>query len=98
MRAQVPEPRSSTATSFAPGSWPCSARSIGPVDIRMRGLHPVSSDINDLIARMERMEGDLVARADPRRYFHSTYLRTTRAVADEIAAGGFVDPEWVERW
>ena len=39
--------------------------------------------IEELIAKMEAMEADLVARNDARRYFHSTYLRTTRAVHDE---------------
>ena len=35
---------------------------------------------------------------DKRRYFHATYQRTTIAVAEELKRGGFVDPEWVERW
>lgn len=52
----------------------------------------------DLIAAMESIEVDLVAAGDPRRYFHSTYLRTTKAVRDEFARGGFADRDWVERW
>lgn len=47
---------------------------------------------------MEKIEADLIQRADQRRYFHSTYLRTTRAVRDEIKRGGFVDGAWTERW
>jgi hypothetical protein len=35
---------------------------------------------------------------DRRRYFHATYLRTTRAVAEEIDRGGFLDGGWLERW
>jgi hypothetical protein len=35
---------------------------------------------------------------DPRRFFHATYLNTTRAVAAELAAGGFLDAVWVGRW
>ena len=35
---------------------------------------------------------------DARRFFHATYLRTTRAVRDALRAGLFSDPEWVERW
>jgi len=35
---------------------------------------------------------------DARRYFHATYLRTTRAVAQEIDRGGFADGAWLERW
>lgn len=35
---------------------------------------------------------------DPRSFFLGTYRRTTEAVAAEIAAGGFVDGEWTERW
>src|SRR6266508_579121 len=42
--------------------------------------------------------GSLEARKDARRYFHGTYLRTTRAVGAELETGGFVDPPWVERW
>ena len=35
---------------------------------------------------------------DPRRFFHETYVRTTRAVGAELKRGGFGDPGWVERW
>ena len=35
---------------------------------------------------------------DARRFFHATYLRTTRAVAGEIDRGGFADSDWLERW
>ncbi|MBL8929787.1 MAG: hypothetical protein JNL54_06660 [Kineosporiaceae bacterium] len=35
---------------------------------------------------------------DPGRYFLATYLRTTQAVAAELAAGTFEDPEWIERY
>jgi hypothetical protein len=51
-----------------------------------------------LIARMEADLDGLRAAADGRRHFHATYLRTTRAVADEIARGGFTDNAWLERW
>jgi hypothetical protein len=57
-------------------------------------------EIDELIARMERIQ-EALARDDARRHFHSTYLRTTQAVASELdtgALGGFVDPPWVERW
>src|SRR2546430_6354927 len=33
-----------------------------------------------------------------RRHFHSTYLRTTRAVGEEVDRGGFLDGPWLERW
>jgi hypothetical protein len=55
-------------------------------------------EIDALVARMEALLVPLEARGDPRRYFHGTYLRTTRAVGAELADGGFVDPPWVERW
>jgi hypothetical protein len=55
-------------------------------------------DIGSLIASMEADLARLAAAEDARRYFHATYLRTTRAVADEIAQGGFHDNAWVERW
>jgi hypothetical protein len=54
--------------------------------------------IDDLIDAMTAREGELHAAGDARRFFHSTYLRTTRAVRDEIAAGRFADGEWVEEW
>jgi hypothetical protein len=53
-----------------------------------------------LIARMRDIQSGF-APLDPLRHFHSVYTRTTQAVADEIATaalGGFLDPEWVERW
>ncbi len=40
----------------------------------------------------------LEAAGDQRRYFHSTYQRTTIAVAGELKGGGFADADWVERW
>jgi hypothetical protein len=50
-------------------------------------------------ALIDRMEAGLAGLSnDARRYFHATYLRTTRAVAEEIERGGFLDGEWLERW
>jgi hypothetical protein len=63
-------------------------------------MDSVGTDIDALIGRMELLLQTLDP-GDARRHFHSTYTRTTRAVADELrtsALGGFVDPEWVERW
>src|SRR5437899_2038121 len=57
-------------------------------------------DIAALIGKMEAIEARL-SPDDARRHFHSTYLRTTRAVARELETaglGGFIDPPWVERW
>jgi hypothetical protein len=54
--------------------------------------------IEELVARMEALLGPLEARGDGRRYFHATYLRTTRAVGSELEGGGFLDAPWVERW
>jgi Family of unknown function (DUF5995) len=61
-----------------------------------RGRRYVSIDA--LIGEMEALLGPLEADRDPRRYFHATYLRTTRAVRDALRAGQFSDPGWVERW
>jgi hypothetical protein len=49
---------------------------------------------------VERMDARLAAFApdDARRHFHGIYCRTTRAFGQEIAAGGFLDPAWMERW
>lgn len=54
--------------------------------------------IDALLASMDRIERRLEAAGDPRRFFHCTYARTTRAVRDEILRRGFTDNEWVERW
>ena len=54
--------------------------------------------IDALIDRMEGLLPPLEARGDPGRYFLATYLRTTRAVKEELERGGFRDTEWVERW
>jgi hypothetical protein len=55
-------------------------------------------NIDSLLVRMRADLTTLQARRDARRFFHATYLRTTRAVADEIEHGGFVDPGWVRHW
>ncbi len=54
--------------------------------------------IESLLAEMRRDLSQLTAARDPRRFFHATYLRTTQAVADEIARGGFADGDWVRQW
>jgi hypothetical protein len=54
--------------------------------------------IEELIGRMAAMLEPLQAAGDQRRYFHATYQRTTVAVAAELNCGGFIDPDWVERW
>ena len=58
----------------------------------------LSAGLGALLHRMEGLLTPLEAGGDPARFFLATYLRTTRAVADELARGGFRDPEWVERW
>jgi hypothetical protein len=54
--------------------------------------------LDALVTRMESGLGQLEEQQDPRRFFHETYLRTTRAVGAELSRGGFDDPGWVERW
>ena len=54
--------------------------------------------IDALIEWMESLLDPLEAAGDPRRFFHATYLRTTRAVRDALRDGLFADPDWVERW
>jgi hypothetical protein len=54
--------------------------------------------IDGLIGRMEGLLAPLEARGDPGRYFLATYLRTTKAVKEELDRGGFRDTAWVERW
>lgn len=52
-----------------------------------------------IAAVVERMEelAPVVAN-DERRHFHATYLRTTLAIGDAVAAGQFLDDAWLERW
>jgi Family of unknown function (DUF5995) len=57
-----------------------------------------SAGMGALLRRMEGLLEPLEASGDPGRFFLATYLRTTRAVAEELGRGGFRDPEWVERW
>ena len=57
-----------------------------------------SAGIGALLTRMERLLAPLEANGDPGRFFLATYMRTTRAVAEELERGGFRDPAWVERW
>ncbi|GAA1235173.1 DUF5995 family protein [Oryzihumus leptocrescens] len=54
--------------------------------------------IDAVLERMHRLLAPMEAAGDPKRFFLSTYTRTTAAVRDELAAGTFRDPEWVERW
>jgi uncharacterized protein DUF5995 len=54
--------------------------------------------IEDLLADMDAEQVLLAEADDLRRFFHATYTRTTRAVAEEIARGGFADNDWVHRW
>jgi uncharacterized protein DUF5995 len=64
------------------------------------GGEPVGRSIDALVGRMELLLQTLEP-GDARRHFHSTYTRTTKAIADELRTGklgGFVDPDWVERW
>ena len=51
-----------------------------------------------VVDRMERLAARMNAAGDARRYFLETYLRTTRAVGEAIAAGEFEDPAWMELW
>ncbi len=51
-----------------------------------------------MIARMTAQLDELRRAGDGRTAFHATYLRTTRAVADALRAGVFIDADWVERW
>jgi Family of unknown function (DUF5995) len=57
-----------------------------------------SAGIGALLRRMEGLLATLEAGGDPARHFLATYMRTTRAVAEELERGGFRDPAWVERW
>lgn len=53
--------------------------------------------VDQVISRMEEMAARLPPN-DARRHFHTVYLRTTRAVEEELEGGGFLDPVWLARW
>lgn len=57
-----------------------------------------ATSIDEVVHRMRLHDRVLRVDGDPRRHFHGTYLRTTMAVRAGLAAGRFVDPDWVERW
>jgi len=56
------------------------------------------ASIGELLARMDELLAPLEERGDPIRLFLATYRRTTVAVEDELAQGGFTDRAWVEGW
>lgn len=62
--------------------------------------HPVAdpSPVEAVIDALTTLTDRFTEAGDARRWFAGTYLRTTVAVRDEIARGGFEDPAWVERW
>ncbi len=51
-----------------------------------------------LLGRMDEIGERLIADDDERQHFHGAYVRSTRAVMADAAAGKFTDPEWTERW
>jgi hypothetical protein len=54
--------------------------------------------IDDVIERMTVLAAELRRDGDRRLAFHSTYLRTTQAVAAALRAGAFEDTDGVDRW
>jgi len=48
----------------------------------------VQGVLDRMLAELTRMERD----GDPRRFFHGTYSRTTRAVGEAISDARFEDP------
>ena len=54
--------------------------------------------VQEVVARLQAVLGEFEAQADPRRFFCGTYLRVTEAVASELAANGFRDAPWMDRW
>lgn len=57
-----------------------------------------TGNLADIIAAMEALHAPMAARDDANRHFLELYLRVTRALAREIAVGGFVDTPYAERW
>ncbi len=61
-------------------------------------LTSVMTVLGPLISEMEEIGARLIEAGDERQHFHNTYLRTTKAVVASVDGGGFVDPDWTERW
>jgi hypothetical protein len=57
----------------------------------------VEEEVADLVRRMEATSAALEAQQAPHRYFCGLYLRSTRAMQEELAGGRFADPDWVGR-
>lgn len=70
----------------------------GAADGSPGATRPPGRRIDRLIGRMEALLAPMEESGDPKRHFLSTYLRTTRVVADELATEKFLDRAWVERW
>ena len=56
------------------------------------------SPIADVVGRMQQRLDELPEEVAHRRYFLTTYLRTTQAVGKAIDDARFEDPDWVELW
>jgi hypothetical protein len=54
--------------------------------------------IDAVIAQMRAQARELRRAGDARLAFHTTYLRTTEAIAAALHAGAFADADWVDRW
>jgi hypothetical protein len=61
-------------------------------------MSAVPGGVGEALARMQAELAPLESAGSPLRYFLSTYSRTTGAVGEAIADGGFADGGWVERW
>jgi hypothetical protein len=71
---------------------------VDPLTPGRPGPGRTGAGIDAVLERMQRLFAPLESAGDPKRFFLSTYARTTAAVRDELAAGTFRDPGWVERW
>jgi Family of unknown function (DUF5995) len=58
----------------------------------------VTEAVDALVARMEKLLGQLEDEGHPGRFFLGTYLRTTVAVGAALDRGLFEDPDWVTLW
>lgn len=57
-----------------------------------------SAGVAGLLAVLGEAHARLAADDHEQRHFCGMYLRNTCAVSEELARGGFSDPDWVERW
>lgn len=56
------------------------------------------ASLTELLRRFEAEHAALTGSGHAQRFFCGVYLRSTRAMREELERGGFTDPAWVDLW